>query len=87
MPCRPIPGGYACSRGSHRKRCSVCSSRPATKLCDYPLRGAKAGRTCDAALCDRCAVRQGGGVFGQPETIDYCPAHARVAAAERGGVT
>ena len=44
-----------CSRSSPRKRCAQCGA-PATKLCDFPLAGAKAGRTCDKPLCAKCAT-------------------------------
>jgi hypothetical protein len=79
--------GFVCSRGQRRKVCSECKARPATLLCDYPLKGRKAGKTCDRALCRRCAVQ----VQGIPEqlgfaleaivadTVDLCPAHARAA--------
>ena len=65
----------ACSRGSSAKRCKC--GRPSTKLCDYLLYGELAGRTCDAPLCDRCAVSAG-------YNKDYCQAHARVEA-KKGG--
>lgn len=66
------PDSYvvACSRGRQVKRCKNCG-RPLTKLCDYPLRGEKKGQTCDAPLCNACAVSQG-------ENVDYCPPHARL---------
>ncbi len=75
MTCELIrmPNGvvaFVCGRGPRRK-CSVCKRRPATLLCDFPLRGAKAGATCDRALCPSCAVAVGA-------DRDYCPAHARV---------
>lgn len=63
--------GIACSRESV-KLCSACKSRRHTKLCDFPLSGKKAGKTCDAPLCDRCAEHVG------PDR-DYCPPHARAA--------
>lgn len=78
MTCRPIelPGGitgWVCTRGqsSRPAPCSVphCG-RYHTRLCDFPLAGRKAGKTCDAKLCDVHAVSVG------PER-DYCPAHAR----------
>lgn len=77
MPCTPFDlgngvTGIACTRGSSRKRCKECGAN-ASKLCDYPLRGKSAGRTCDANLCARCAVNVG------PDR-DYCGVHARVAA-------
>ena len=67
-------GGFAiiCSRGRRRPTCKACKDRPATRQCDWPLTGRAAGKTCDANLCERCAVHVG-------EDRDYCPAHARVA--------
>lgn len=44
----------------------------ATALCDYPM---GKGRTCDAPLCERCRVRQGGAL----RDIDFCPPHALMA--------
>ena len=83
MPCRPIAidgkvVGIACSRGRGKlpEPCSTPGcARPHTKLCDYPLVPLEFGkepRTCDAKLCDRCAVHVG------PNT-DYCRPHARLA--------
>ncbi len=91
MGCTPINlGGGAtaiiCSRGRRLAKCSVCKSRLSTKLCDYPLRGRNAGKTCDAKLCDGCAQQQAkqapfpGSVAG--DTIDLCPAHAKLVAEE-----
>lgn len=62
--------GIACSRGP-KARCTVCKSRPATKLCDFALSGSKAGQTCDRAMCERCAAHAG-------RNLDYCPAHAEL---------
>jgi len=63
-----------CSRRSSRAPCRWCG-RPHTKLCDFPLSGAKAGRTCNTPMCDRCAtpIKR---LFGGPD-LDYCPPHAR----------
>jgi hypothetical protein len=49
---------WSCSRGRRKERppCSVCKSREHTLLCDYVLRGSKAGQTCSAKLCKRAAV-------------------------------
>lgn len=69
--------GIACSRERVRL-CSTGCGRRATKLCDFPLSGKKAGKTCDADLCERCAEHVG------PDR-DYCPPHAR-AAKEAGHV-
>lgn len=71
-----------CSRGRSRKQCKHCRRRPATKLCDFPLRGRKQGKTCDMGLCETCAVKQAhqapfrGTLAG--DTIDLCPAHDRI---------
>ena len=80
MVCKPIslPGGltgFVCYRAPAPKLCKVCGTRDATKLCDFALRGRKSGSTCDAPLCDACAVSRG------PE-LDYCPSHARLLDAE-----
>jgi hypothetical protein len=73
MPSRSTPividgqvVGIACSRGPDR-RCKC--GRRMTRLCDFALSGKKAGKTCDAPLCDSCAVRVG------PDR-DLCGAHA-----------
>lgn len=94
MSCTPFRSqdgsvsGFVCSRGQRRKACSECKVRPATLLCDFPLSGRKAGKTCDRALCRRCAIevksvpRLPELAFGtklEPDTMDLCPAHARAA--------
>ncbi len=74
MTCYPISGpdgrvtGFVCTRGEHKKRCKGCRDAFATKLCDFRLGGSKAGKTCDVALCERCAVKRG--------EADYCRVHA-----------
>lgn len=72
MGCERIdfPGGmgFACSRGLNRERCDTCG-KPAVALCDYPLAGTKAGKTCDRKMCGTCRVKAG-------EGKDYCRAHA-----------
>lgn len=91
MGCRTIDLGggvtvIACDRGRKRAQCTACKEREHDVLCDFPLAGAKAGKTCDVRLCKRCAVHVG-------DDRDYCPPHARVAeaqhkaAAEHGGDT
>jgi len=74
-------GTYAivCTRG-HRQRCKC--GRPSTKLCDYPLSGAKAGKTCSRPMCDGCSTRVG--------SLDYCRPHAEASGTKqpaRGPVT
>ncbi len=75
MPCRAtsLPGGgYAivCTRGKRPIMCSICG-RPGNKLCDFPLTGEKAGKTCDRPLCAKCAVHV------EPNT-DFCRTHAQL---------
>lgn len=82
MTCKHVafPGGHGviCSRGRARRRCRFCGEF-ADRQCDYPLRGLKAGRTCSAYVCTRCAPdRLGAG--GEP--LNYCPPHARMDAAK-----
>ena len=75
-----LPGGvegWVCSRGRQQHRCRFCGSVSAAQ-CDYPLRGARAGSTCSAHMCRSCATNQGAAADG--DTIDYCPAHAKLAA-------
>lgn len=73
MPCDHVAlpgGGYAIvCRRDRRKPCIVCG-RPSSKLCDFPLTGGKAGKTCDRPLCVRCAVHVG-------TDSDFCPSHPR----------
>lgn len=59
-----------CRRSALRVRCSIEGCiREHTKLCDFPLKGRKAGKTCDKKLCDEHATKVG------PDR-DCCPAHA-----------
>ena len=60
-----------CMRGRRRAPCSHCGRHAATLLCDFPLKGKKAGRTCDRKLCPKCAVHLG--------EADYCPPHSTIA--------
>lgn len=64
MQCEIGPNRIVC-RKRESPRCYSCG-KPSTKLCDFPT-GAGLG-TCDAQICDRCAVRVA------PNT-DYCPKH------------
>jgi hypothetical protein len=72
MTCKPILDakgnqiGFACSRRTHVAPCVECG-RPSTKQCDFELKNAKR-RTCDRALCDRCARSVG-------KNRDYCRIH------------
>lgn len=85
MPCRTLKDdegritGFMCGRAARKlDPCRWCG-KPHTKLCDYPLRGAKAGKTCDAPICDDCATSIG------PDR-DLCPAHAKLWKGEPDGI-
>jgi hypothetical protein len=76
MPCKVVNLGNGVTAivkmaAKPRKRCSVCGMLGVGKLCDFPLTGAKAGKTCDRPLCANCAFHQA------PDT-DLCPVHARL---------
>jgi hypothetical protein len=59
-----------CRRGQRRAHCEVDGCiREHTKLCDFPLKGRKAGQTCDRKMCDSHAAGVG------PDR-DYCIPHA-----------
>ena len=73
MPCDVIksPEGLtviACHRGPRRVCAEPDCTYTATKLCDFPLTGAKAGKTCDRRLCERHAHETG------PDR-HFCPLH------------
>ena len=73
MPCDVIksPEGLtviACHRGPRRVCAEPDCIYTATKLCDFPLTGAKAGKTCDRRLCERHAHETEPG-------RDLCPIH------------
>lgn len=76
MGCIPLPGGgYVCTRGSRRPApCQeVGCGQPHVALCDWPLTGRAAGRTCDRRMCARHRNEVG------PDR-DYCPTHFRMRA-------
>lgn len=79
MPCDPIGAvlpdgtvvtGIVCTRG-RAEWCSACQRMRYKVLCDWKLRGKKAGRTCDRKLCYACATRVG-------EDKHLCPPHGRL---------
>jgi hypothetical protein len=78
MHCRPfrveidgkVMSGFACGSRSRAKPCKC--GRKSTKLCDHPLTGKLAGKTCDAPLCDHCSTSAG------PDR-DLCPVHVKIA--------
>lgn len=81
MSCNTIDlggGDFAivCTRGGARERakCDFCGVHIHARLCDFPLRGKKSGRTCSKRMCIQCTkVHE---TFGEAP-IDLCPPHAR----------
>ena len=72
MPCIKVDlpgGGFALARVSSDrvKSCKYCG-RISSKLCDFKLTGSKAGKTCDAPMCEKCAH------YVEPDK-DYCKPH------------
>jgi len=62
MPCTPFKTkdgegwGYVCTRTPKHLELCECCGNPASKLCDFPLSGSRAGETCDRKLCSDCAT-------------------------------
>jgi hypothetical protein len=82
MPCHIVKVGntvtFVKTAPAKARRCSNCgTSTRDIVLCDFVIEAApllfgqdrKPAKTCDAALCRRCAVHR------SPDT-DYCPQHA-----------
>jgi len=79
MPGRNGKGwAIVCTRGRAQHRCRYCGV-VADRQCDWPLRGAKDGRTCSAYVCSRCAPDCG---TANGDSVNYCPPHARMHAAK-----
>lgn len=60
-----------CHRREPARPCAFCGA-PTRTLCDFPLRGKRAGATCNKRVCEKCAT-----VIGKDR--DLCPPHARMA--------
>ena len=71
--------GFVSRKGERTKRKCDCGA-PAEVMCDFPLRGAKAGQTCGALLCADCAWRVHLTAQGP---IHYCAMHRMVYEASR----
>lgn len=75
MPCTKVvfPGGIgiACTRGLREKCGTPGCGGTSVALCDWPLGGAKKGKTCDRKLCPSCRVNVG-------PNKDYCRPHAEM---------
>ena len=69
MPCIRVPSGFICTRGIRRLKCQIdgCSAEHVA-LCDFPLQGLKAGKTCDRRMCEGHRAKVG------PDR-DLCPVH------------
>lgn len=65
---------FACSRGRGRSQPCGTSGCGGTSvaLCDWPLFGSKAGKTCDRRMCEACRTNIG-------PNKDYCRVHAAMA--------
>lgn len=62
---------FVCTNERPAPLCPCGSGERGTKLCDFPLRGKKQGKTCDKRMCERCAANVG------PDR-DLCQAHHRL---------
>lgn len=74
--------GFMCGTGLRdTKPCGEpgCSD-PSVALCDWPLAGKRAGRTCSRPLCARHRALQPPNPDGSQR--DYCPAHHRLSQAQ-----
>jgi hypothetical protein len=75
----PDGGTAIVCRDGRRKRCAICGALAAEKLCDGPPPRAARRKTCDRALCSRCATHVEGA------DLDFCPEHKELAMQPRGG--
>jgi len=76
--------GFMCNRGGKTLRCANCKRR-ACRLCDWKLKGPKAGKTCDRPLCATCSVTPIMADGTKVKDKDLCPAHARAWEAMKAG--
>ena len=65
---------FMCGRKDIEKCATPDCGGTSVASCDFPLRGAKAGRNCGRKLCARCRRRQA------PD-VDFCEPHDRAAKA------
>lgn len=74
--------GTICSRGGRKRKplpdCSVCLKRESSLECDGPPPPGTRRKSCDAPLCERCAISI------RARGLDYCPDHARPELPELG---
>jgi hypothetical protein len=71
--------GIVCSRGpGRRERCSTTGCRgESVALCDFPVEGHKAGKTCDRKMCAACR-------HPLSPNLDYCPTHDAIRKLQEG---
>jgi hypothetical protein len=70
--------GIMCSRGGKTQQCAECKKRKAGRLCDWKLKGDKAGKTCDRPLCATCSVTPILQDGSKAKDKDLCPVHSRL---------
>lgn len=80
MPCKPIGGpgwsGFVCTRGSSSQMKPCSCGAQGEYLCGFPLRGKKAGQTCNRPICRIHAKLIKKTAEGD---IHYCPVHQKMA--------
>lgn len=68
-PAKPAVTFFACGRGRGGDPCASPKCGTLTRVvCDYPLRGPKAGQTCDRPICPSHTTKIDG--------LDLCGPHA-----------
>lgn len=73
---RTADGTIVCTtRGVVRPEATCPCGKPATRLCDFPMTGARSGTTCDRPMCAWCAWRAS-------KNLDYCDEHREVMQAQ-----
>jgi len=65
---------FVCDRTPKRTEACQSCGWSTTKSCDFPLKGAKEGQTCDRWVCDNCSTE----MEVEGETVLLCPVHARI---------
>jgi hypothetical protein len=77
MPCDITRGSkltvFICGRGRRVKACIYCG-KASSKLCDFPVVRKGKKTTCDAPLCEGCALK------GKSPDVDFCRPHYKLAA-------
>lgn len=74
-----LPGGARAIVCSSRRRPRCGCGRPAPLLCDWKVRGKRAG-TCDKPICAGCSTKP-----AEDAAKDLCPEHGEAYRAWRAG--